>query len=99
MPTTTDQSPGRGLPLVAVAAALAGWIGVTALATLAVQPDTVVVIGPPLTLAAAGEGSLISMGRAYLVIQPTAPGAAGRLYLRGAWLVLPASLSGCLGNR
>ena len=99
MPTITDRRPRRGLPVGAVAAALAGGLGVTALTALAVQPETVVALGNPAVLAAADDGALVSSGRAYLVLRPAAPGAVRRLYAGGAWLVLPAPGSGCLGVR
>ncbi|MEE7506870.1 hypothetical protein, partial [Methylobacterium mesophilicum] len=67
MPTITDRRPRRGLPVGAVAAALAGGLGVTALTALAVQPETVVALGNPAALAAADNGALVSAGRAYLV--------------------------------
>lgn len=70
----------------------------TALTALAVQPETVVALGNPAALAAADDGALVSAGRAYLVIRPAAPGAVRRLYA-GAWLVLPAPGTGCLGAR
>ncbi|MBA9065306.1 hypothetical protein GGQ91_004723 [Methylobacterium fujisawaense] len=99
MPTITDRRPRRGLPIAPAAAALAGWLGVTALTALAVQPETVVALGNPAALAAADDGALVSAGRAYLVIRPAAPGAVRRLYAGGAWLVLPAPGTGCLGAR
>lgn len=99
MPTITDRHPRRGLPVAAIAGALAGWVGVTALTTLAIQPETVVAFGSPMALASSGDGALVSAGRAYLVLRPAAPGAVRRLYAGGAWLVLPAPGTGCLGAR
>lgn len=97
MPTITEAR--CGLPVGAAAAALAGWLGVTALTALVVQPETVVALGPPAALAAADKGPLVSAGRTYLVMRPAAPGAVRRLYAAGAWLVLPAPGTGCLPAR
>jgi hypothetical protein len=98
MPTITEAFVRR-LPVAAVMAALAGWLGLTALTTLAVQPETVVALGNPAALAAADGGALVAVGRASLVLRPAAPGAVRRLYAGGAWLVLPAPGAGCLPAR
>ncbi|MER2196068.1 hypothetical protein [Methylobacterium brachiatum] len=95
-PTITEGRPAR--LVLAIGAALAGWVGVGAVAALAVQPESVVALGDPARLADADGGALVSIGRTYLVTRPVAPGAVRRLYAGGAWLVLPAPGTGCLGT-
>jgi hypothetical protein len=95
-PTITERRPGR--LVLAIGAALAGWVGVGAVAALAIQPESVVALGDPTRLANADEGALVSIGQAYLVTRPVAPGAVRRLYAGGAWLVLPVPGTGCLGT-
>lgn len=82
-----------------VAAALAAWVALVALLTLALEPvSRVAVFGPEarvLAAAVAADARIVDRGPGYLIIDGATAGFVARLYAGGAWLVLPRRLGGC----
>lgn len=84
--------------LIAVPMVLAGWIGVMALVMRfsAVAPAAVVVFPDASLLGNLPDGTqILGMSRMALTVA-NAPDTTSALYSAGAWLVLPAGLTGCL---
>jgi len=100
MTERSEERPAPGLRRLAggLAVAAGGWVALTALAALAIEPEAVVAIGVPTALMAADDGALVSTGPGWIATRPARPGAVRRLYAGGAWLVLPAPAMGCPGR-
>lgn len=76
----------------------AGWIGLSALVMVLTDaaPGAIVILPPDRLLRALPEGAAITSVGAMSVTVSVAPGRTRALYAAGAWLVLPAGLTGCL---
>ncbi|KMW58609.1 hypothetical protein AIOL_003587 [Candidatus Rhodobacter oscarellae] len=60
-------------------------------------PAAVVILPSKPFIAAMPEGiAILSQNRLTLTLRDDGPDLAARLYASGAWLVLPAGLTGCL---
>lgn len=82
------------LPLVFI-----GWIAVMALVMrFSDAAPAAVVIFPPADFIAhlPEDTGILAAGPLHLTLKSTHPGFAAALYAAGAWLVLPAGLTGCL---
>ena len=91
--STTIKRIGLALPIVAVA-----WIGLMALVMRFsdVAPAAVVPFPTAAVMAELPEGvAILGLNRGAVTVK-NRPGLAGELYAAGAWLVLPAGLTGCL---
>ncbi len=90
----TIRRIGLALPLV-----LALWIGVMAIVMVATDaaPGAVVIMPSQTLIANLPDGAAI-LGRSpiSLTLASDASGFGRALYSAGAWLVLPAGLTGCL---
>jgi hypothetical protein len=84
--------------LIAVPLVLAAWIGIMA-AVMRVSdaaPGSVVPFPSASVMRALpGDTAILGMSRFALTVE-NRPGMAEELYRAGAWLVLPAGLTGCL---
>jgi hypothetical protein len=84
--------------LIAVPLVLAAWIGIMA-AVMRVSdaaPGAVVPFPTASVMQALpGDTAILGMNRFALTVE-NRPGMADELYRAGAWLVLPAGLTGCL---
>ena len=95
---TTSLSALRGW-LAALAAMLAGWLGVLMLVALFTDeaPAHVVVFpAPGLVQALPPDVAVLARFRHAVTLRSDRPGLARRLYGAGARIVLPAGLRGCL---
>ena len=78
---------------------LAGWLALLAGVMLTSDAaPAALVFGPPGVVVAHldEDVAILAMGHATLTVQSDAPGLARNLYRAGAWLVLPAGLTGWL---
>jgi hypothetical protein len=101
MPTTTERTPRRALPIGGIAVALALWFGGMTLAALIVRPDAVVAFGPPSRLLQAAvdtDGQPLNAGRAFITLRTGGVATVRHLYAEVAWLVWPVLGAGCRGG-
>ena len=87
----------RGL-LVALPVVAAGWVAVMAGVMLVsdAAPAAVVILPGEDFMAAMPAAAILARGRFHITLQSDSPGFGAALYRAGAWLVLPAGLTGCL---
>ncbi len=87
----------RRLALI-VPALFLGWIAVMALVMRFsdAAPAAVVILPGEHFLQNLPEAAILSRSQLTITLKDEAPGFAARLYDAGAWLVLPAGLTGCL---
>lgn len=98
---TTDET-FRPVWRVAKYCALAGgiWFGGLAAVAWAFEPTRSVIVlapgkGATIALVAAADVALLEVADTFLTVAGRSPGFVKTLYAAGAWLVLPASGSGC----
>ncbi len=90
----TTRRLALALPLIFL-----GWIGVMAVVMLVsdAAPAAVVILPPgDFTARLPADIAILAASPVSLTLQSDRPSFAQRLYGAGAWLVLPAGLTGCL---
>ncbi|WP_315834935.1 hypothetical protein [Bradyrhizobium prioriisuperbiae] len=101
MPTTTERTRRRALPVGGIALALVLWFGGMTLAALLIRPEAVVAFGSPSHLLQAAvdtDGQPLNAGRGFVTVRTGSADTVRRLYAEGAWLVWPVLGAGCRGR-
>jgi hypothetical protein len=97
----TQDKPLPSRWLSHAAAALIVWCLLIVVITALFEPAVdVVLVGPPSRMLQTLDGTdsrIVDAGRFYVRVRGTERGFVRALYANGAWLVIPASIGGCIG--
>jgi hypothetical protein len=101
--STITEGCRRGMRLLCAAlVALAAWVSLTALATVALEPTRTVAVFAPASASFSAlvqaDARLVDAGNGFILVQGEHRGFVRELYAGGGWLVLPAPTSGCRGG-